>query len=395
MIKKPFQITPVVLAVLSILLILFNAGLSLTTVLSGLFILLTGWLGGFKLQQLHDRLIADKDRDTQNYQQQINQFHDYANELESVFHKVTPIWSRQIETSRVQTEHGVVDLTRQFSEMSQNMEQVISASENGLRRLSDDGKMNTVFEDANTTLHGALGTLERAFTEQAEMMGQVKILATKISELDEMAAGVGKIADQINLLALNAAIEAARAGEQGRGFAVVADEVRQLAAQSSEVGKNIRTKVDLLNEDTAQAVDVVENYSQSSKKTAQLAKEIIESVFNRMGIIVSTLQDDSASLRNAGGDIRSQISNVLVTFQFQDRVSQILTHVTEDLEKLRQEIEHSMQQRLGGNAVPVLDTEAMVAEISANYTTDEERTNHSNDAATTEVANAESTLTFF
>ena len=63
--------------------------------------------------------------------------------------------------------------------------------------------MSSVIEGANESLQVALGTLEHTFIEQAEMLDQVKNLAVQISELDEMAAGVGMIAEQINMLADN------------------------------------------------------------------------------------------------------------------------------------------------------------------------------------------------
>jgi len=62
-----------------------------------------------------------------------------------------------------------------------------------------------------------------------------------------MAAEVANIAGQTNLLALNAAIEAARAGESGRGFAVVAGEVRNLSSLSSNTGKKMSDKVQVIS----------------------------------------------------------------------------------------------------------------------------------------------------
>jgi len=354
-----------------------------------------GIYGGYSLVRRYRQTVLEATARVGDHRIDVDRLHQYAKPLETVHSRVIPIWSRQIETSRTQTEQSVVDLTQQFSEMSQQMEQVIKSSEDGLASLNGDAGMNSVFDDANESLQTALGTLEHTFIEQVEMLDQVKNLASQISELDEMAADVGKIAEQINLLALNAAIEAARAGEQGRGFAVVADEVRNLAAQSAEVGKNIRIKVDAIDDRTIQTVGEVERFAQTSKSTAGQAKEVIESVFTKMKKVVGSLEDDSASLRCAGENIRSEISNVLVLLQFQDRVSQILTHVREDFEVFTSKIESYSQQRDGNADLIPLDMDALVVEMKEKYSTDEERNNHRNLNAVVDKSPSASELTFF
>ena len=67
--------------------------------------------------------------------------------------------------------------------------------------------------------------MEKTVEGMGRIRAAVDSASSKIEELGEQSAEIGKIvaviddiAAQTNLLALNAAIEAARAGEQGRGI---------------------------------------------------------------------------------------------------------------------------------------------------------------------------------
>jgi len=83
-----------------------------------------------------------------------------------------------------------------------------------------------------------------------------------------------------------------------------------------------------------------------------------------------------------------------VAFQFQDRVSQILSHVKEDFDHLLKQIGDCAQLRLAGE-LTALDIDSAVAHIAAGYTTDEERENHGADVSNVDMSAGENELTFF
>ncbi len=394
--RKPiFLIIPAGLGVASLLVLLLGMGPSIMSGLIGLTLLVAGLVGGYTLQRIHQRSLQDAERIAQGHQAEVARLHHYAEPLEAVCAKTLPIWSRQIETSRAQTEQSIVELTQRFAEMTQRLEQVINASHSGIEGFSSDSGVVALFEQSQNSLQSVIDALESTLIEEAEMLEQVRKLASQTAELDGMAAGVGQIAEQINLLALNAAIEAARAGEQGRGFAVVADEVRKLASQSAETGQNIRSKVDAIGNAMSLTLTSAEQYSGSSKQATQGGKQTIESVLSRLWETITVLQEDGAGLRSTGDAIREEIAEVLVVFQFQDRVSQILSHVREDVESLTDLIASYQGQRVGGGELMPLEVDSLVAEITARYTTDEERRNHANEAAVVAAANGDTDLTFF
>ncbi len=361
----------------------------------GLTLLVSGIVGGFYLKRIHDASLRAVEAQKITAQPEIEQLKIYTDPYESILSRVMPIWSRQIETSRSQTEQSVVELTQRFSGMKNRLEQVISSSVNGADRFTGSSGVIDSLDTNHASLQTVINSLESALKDEEALLEQMRDAAAQAGELDALAVSVGQIAEQINLLALNAAIEAARAGDYGRGFAVVADEVRKLASQSSATGKNIRGKVDSITVSMSSTLETAEQFSSLSAANTQLGKETIKSVFSNLHETITALQDDGVGLRSAGDAIRQEISDVLVSLQFQDRVSQILMHVREDFESLSNALNSYIPDQDDSGMIKPLDVDSLIGEMLANYTTGEERENLGGDNAVIEKSGSASELTFF
>ncbi|WP_429019688.1 methyl-accepting chemotaxis protein [Aeromonas allosaccharophila] len=317
--------------------------------------------------------------------------------LEQVCEKALPIWSQQIENSRQQTEAAMIDLTQRFSGLANKLEEAVNASHLAAGELGDANSrgMAGVLSESQQQLNEVVAILHSAQANRDAMLGEIKSLTTYTIELNTMAMDVAKIASQTNLLALNAAIEAARAGEAGRGFAVVADEVRNLSRLSSETAQKMTDKVDTINTAIGRAFQIAENAAARDHASALNSEQTIEQVLARFRHATDSLAESASLLQNESTDIHREISSVIVSLQFQDRVSQILSHVRQNMESLSGHLIASEQNSNSSGPIQI-DANRWLAEMELSYATDEQRNiHHGRTTRSTKAQPSSADITFF
>jgi methyl-accepting chemotaxis protein len=302
--------------------------------------------------------------------------------LEQICDKAAPIWVKQIETARSQTEEGITEVAARFAAIVDRLHASTAASQQaaGDGDGAEGGRVVAVLSRSETDLVAVNRSMDTARHERAAMVRDVSELVAYTTDLKKMATDVEEIASQTNLLALNAAIEAARAGETGRGFAVVADEVRKLSTLSSLTGKKMAEKVNIINKAITAVIGAAERFSEEDTRSVAEAEKTIHRVLGNFKEVASGLTESSGILRRESEGIRAEISDTLVYLQFQDRVSQILAHVRDNLDGLHVRLNQYSAERSGGGS-PAIDADAWLNEMALGYTTAEQRRNHRDDKA--------------
>ena len=299
---------------------------------------------------------------------------------------VLPLWSGQVEIARAHTEQAVVALAERFADISQRLQVSVAASQEA---LGDNGLI-TLLQESQGELDSIIVALRDAFNIRKTLLTEVSMLASHTDALQRMANDVGEIAKQTNLLALNAAIEAARAGEVGRGFAVVADEVRKLSNLSGETGRKIGETVAMVNRAITETLQLSQSYAEQDEALVNDSSTVIERVVSRFSDTTSALTASSEELCHESQAISVEIADVLVALQFQDRVSQILNHVSGDIDKLQHSIADSAP---GADGCRAIDARAWLDALAQTYTMPEQHELHSGKAPT-QAAN-QTEITFF
>ena len=313
--------------------------------------------------------------------------HHLIDGLDRLCLEVLPIWSGQIEAARSQTEHAAVALAERFSNISRRAQASLSHSQT----TTGNHGLLSLLKEAQQEFDSVMASLGEALATKEVLVAEIGSLAAHADALQNMAAEVSNVAGKTNLLALNAAIEAARAGEVGRGFAVVADEVRKLSTLSAETGRKMGDTVATVNGAINDALRVSVHYAEHDQALISQSSAVIERAVSRFGEAAAKISTASEALAQENQTIGREIADVLVALQFQDRVSQILVQVTNDLEKLRRNINDSLSLAASGariNAAKWLD------ELSQTYTTPEQHTIHRGNAPASSAA-ANSDITFF
>ena len=286
-------------------------------------------------------------------------------DLASLANRVLPIWGMHIEASRSLAETSIDGLARSFAAIIERLARAVKSSEEtagGLSKDTDGGGLVGVLEQARNSLTGIVTGLQAMASEKIQLLEDVSKLANLTADLNSMVDDVTQIAKQTNLLAFNAAIEAARAGEVGRGFAVV-------AGLSNDTALRITSQIKAASLILNRTVGAAQKQASADASTVRNSEAVIGEVIARFQAATHGLADSARLLKTEGRGVREEVSNLLVDLQFQDRMSQILRQVMDDMTKL------DLQLADQGSDFST-DIEQWLEDMEGCYATDEQRNNH-------------------
>ncbi len=285
--------------------------------------------------------------------------------------QLAPVWSGQLETSRSQMETAVAELTLRFGAIVERLTQTLQND-----RGASGESLAELFQRSSDELGAVVTSMQQALQGKAVMVSKVQELTHFTEELRQMAADVAQIAWHTNLLAINAAIEAAHAGEQGRGFAVLAQEVRKLSQLSGDTGRRIADRV-------AQVNNAILSTNESANASALEDAQSVQACEQRIGEVLKSLQQATGALsssaeglRQRSVEIQGEVCEALVQLQFQDRVSQIVSHVKTSIERMPEAFDDSRQHYSTSGALQAADAGSLLEALAQTYATQEEHAIH-------------------
>ncbi|MEA1968716.1 MAG: methyl-accepting chemotaxis protein [Thermodesulfobacteriota bacterium] len=212
-------------------------------------------------------------------------------------------------------------------EMSSNMNSVAAATEQASTSISMVAtaaeEMTGVISEISKNSEQASHIAKEAVTDAENASTAVDELGRAAVEINKVTEAITSISEQTNLLALNATIEAARAGEAGKGFAVVATEIKELAKQTFEATKEIKSKIDNIHSSTQGTVtriqkistvineinDITATIAAAVEEQAATTKEISDNVMQASQGIAEVTENISTT-SSVAGEVANDISEV-------------------------------------------------------------------------------------
>ncbi|MCG6119635.1 MAG: methyl-accepting chemotaxis protein [Blastomonas sp.] len=200
--------------------------------------------------------------------------------------------------------HASENLARRTESNAASLEQTSAAlvQIEGRLKKTADAAQNTVAraEHAIVTVDNGRSTARTAMHAMGDVSGSAK-------GIDDVIAGLDKIAFQTRVLAMNAAVEAGRAGDAGRGFAVVADLVSALAMRAEEEAKRARDQLGITQ---SQIVTAVEAVSKLDTAFAAIAGEVAA-----VNTLLTGMASDNQGQSSAVTEITAAVSAMDVATQ--------------------------------------------------------------------------------
>ena len=250
-----------------------------------------------------------------------------------------PILRKQLTETAVQVEQAVVGVCAHFADIVARAHESVAKDQDALN-LEDEApgggkaRLDELIDSSRITLNGLLDHITQSSTISMRAVYQMDDMKAGIDKIVDVVKEIDAIAQRTKLLALNTTIEAARVGEQGKGFVVVAGETSDLAQRAVKVAATVTQVAARVKADVDGAyIELQRLASTDMEETVRIHAqveqtiEVLRSANVRLGSSVREAEENSEQLAH-------DVTEVVMTMQFQDMVNQRIMHVVEALEHL-------------------------------------------------------------
>jgi methyl-accepting chemotaxis protein len=262
-------------------------------------------------------------------------------EVEAELAQYLPLFGRmseQLKQTSKQIESSVVEVCGSFQGIAERAKDAVARTTSFLSQAGEGSSDTQSFE---TLIDNCSGTLVKILnvTEEAGEISQRAI--ERIRQMDKASQSISaaiqqleQIAEGNKILALNARIEAARAGEHGAGFAVVAMEVISQTERTQKVNAQVSELILNLRALAGSTLEDLQRMNERDRKRVEECKTEVDESLRELQGAHDEMRSMLTGMTDEGSLLTKEIGAAVRGLQFQDRTSQRIAHVVEDLDTL-------------------------------------------------------------
>jgi len=295
---------------------------------------------------------------------------------------VVPVWERNIAAAREHAEGSAQQLLESFASVVDHLDN--SVDQHVASVGIQPGTLDDLLQRHQPELDTLLSTTRLAVSLKDQMFDGMQALESTLQDMAVLAREVQSISRATHLLALNASVEATRANGSGEGFAVVASEVRRLAAQSRQAGIRLGDHVDAMQVRMHALSKAVRKHDTEDDEITLQAEENARNVLRALLKSTGDYARASRALQDSSRAVQDDLEKIMVSLQSQDRLTQMLSAVTDDMAR--------MGQWFDGADDPLAQIpKQWLDRLERSYTMEEQRSSHHN----TVVIDKQAAVEFF
>jgi methyl-accepting chemotaxis protein len=247
--------------------------------------------------------------------------------------------SSQLKATSTQIESSVVDVCGSFQGIAERARSTVARTAGF---LSSEGNGTSSKQSFEGLIQNCSGTLVKILNTTEEAGEVSRSAIDRIRQMDQASQMIGKelirlerIAHENKMLAMNARIEAAHAGSHGVGFAVVAVEVVSQTEKAQEVTARVSELIGNLRALAESTLNDLQRIHDRDHKRVQESRLEVDESLREMQAAHGEMKEMLTGITEEGALLANDIGAAVRGLQFQDRTSQQIAHVVEDLDTLQ------------------------------------------------------------